>query len=289
MSWRTVYISSQSHLSYKNNFLVIRGEDTKQVHISEINTIIIDSNTSTISTYLLNELVNNKIKVIFCNQKHNPSMEMAPYNNSFESSRIVLAQTKWGESQCDELWQEIVKHKIRYQARVLKKINVETSCKLLEYAEEVEVGDASNREGHAAKVYFNSLFGTGFARDDDSNINSYLNYGYTILLSIFNRLIVSHGYITQIGIHHKGPTNPFNLSCDLMEPFRPIIDNYAIAHKDKEFDIDSKKELVKIINKQIRYMDKVYYLHNAIDMYVINTLSFFETGKLKKEWFEYEE
>lgn len=132
MSWRTVYISSQAHLSYKNNFLVIRGEDTKQVHISEINTIIIDSNTSTISTYLLNELVNNKIKIIFCDEKHNPSMEMVPYNNSFESSRIVLTQTKWAESQCDELWQEIVKHKIRYQARVLKKINVETSCKLLE-------------------------------------------------------------------------------------------------------------------------------------------------------------
>lgn len=85
------------------------------------------------------------------------------------------------------------------------------------YAERVEGADASNREGHAAKVYFGGLFGVGFTRGDGCAINQALNFGYAILLSAFNREIVANGYVTQLGVFHDNMLNPFNLACDLME------------------------------------------------------------------------
>ena len=87
------------------------------------------------------------------------------------------------------------------------------------YLEEITYGDATNREGHAAKVYFNALFGKDFTRTDDLLINTALNYGYSILLSAFNREIVLNGYLTQLGLFHDNMFNRFNLASDLMEPF----------------------------------------------------------------------
>lgn len=281
-------MSSQAHMSFKNNFLVIRTEEIRQIHLSEINTIIIDNNMSTISTYLLNELINNNIKIIFCNSQHNPNMELVPYNYSFESSRIIFKQISWNLDIKKKLWKSIIESKILKQSELLKKNGLDEYIKLEQYSKEVVDDDLTNREGHAAKVYFNSLFGNKFNRDDDNNqINSLLNYGYTIILSVFNRALVSHGYMTQLGIHHKGPTNPFNLSCDLMEPFRTIIDNYAISHRDQELNSNNKIDLINLINKKIVYLGKEYYFHNAVDIYINSVLSCFETGEIKEEWFYY--
>ena len=89
---------------------------------------------------------------------------------------------------------------------------------------QVELLDASNREGHAAKVYFNALFGMDFTRSADISINAALNYGYSLLLSAFNREISANGYLTQLGIYHNNMFNHFNLACDFMEPYRVIVD-----------------------------------------------------------------
>jgi len=288
MSWRIVYISSQAHLSFKNNYLVIRKDDVQQIHLSEISVLLIDNNMSSISVYLLNELIKNKIKVIICNENHNPNIELIPYYCSYETSRMIMKETQWGKDKCSLLWQSIIKYKILYQRNVLNRLNLDIS-KLSEYAENVDLDDSTNREGHAAKVYFNLLFGNDFSRNDDNNINAYLNYGYTILMSSFNRSLSIHGYITQIGIHHKGPTNPFNLSCDLMEPFRPIIDIEAYINKDIEFNKDKKKEIVNILNKRYRYNKKSIYLSELIDSYVSNILSYFDNNEMRNEWFEYSE
>jgi CRISPR-associated endonuclease Cas1 subtype II len=89
----------------------------------------------------------------------------------------------------------------------------------------VVLGDKTNREGHAAKVYFNALFGKDFSRKQLNDINAGLNYGYSIILSMFSREIVKNGCITQIGIKHSNYFNQYNLASDLMEPFRVIIDH----------------------------------------------------------------
>ena len=138
---------------------------------------------------------------------------------------------------------------------------------LFQYMHEVEFGDVTNREGHAAKVYFNALFGKSFTRTEDNPVNAALNYGYSIILSIFNREIVSLGYITQIGLFHDNMFNQFNLASDLMEPFRPLVDSLVIELKPDKFESDEKYSMLKILNTEVIVADKKEVLTNAIKIY----------------------
>ena len=208
MSFRTVVITKQSKISYKNRFLVVKQEnDEKYIHLSEIDTIIVDSISVSISAYLLKELADNKINIIFCDEKHNPFGEVVPYYSKHNTSKMIKEQIKWKVSDKDKIWAEIVKNKIMNQALLLKKTKSSKYKLILSYIDEVVDGDKTNREGHAAKVYFNALFGNDFVRNSDDSINAALNYGYAILLSTINKEIINNGYLTQLGIHHK---NEFN-------------------------------------------------------------------------------
>ena len=207
MSWRTVVITNKCKLSYKNNYLIIRKEDNKMIHLSEVGTIIIDSTLVSITSYLLAELVKRKIKVVFCDERRNPISELIPLYGSHNTSKKILKQVKWDETTKAMIWSKIVKNKIKNQGKVLKKIDAVKANMLFEYVNQVEYNDISNREGHAAKVYFNSLFGKGFIRHDGDEINAALDYGYAILVSTINKEIVSNGCMTQLGIKHK---NEFN-------------------------------------------------------------------------------
>lgn len=273
MSFRTVVIENSSKLSYKNRFLVVKQDnDEKYIHLSEIDTIIVDSISVSISTYLLKELCSNKINIIFCDEKHNPFGELEGYYLSHDSSKKISSQFKWTKERKDMLWSEIVKNKVINQALILSKLNSDKYDLLLSYIDEITAGDKTNREGHAAKVYFNELFGKGFVRNESDNINAALNYGYAILLSTINKEVISNGYITQIGIHHKNEFNEFNLSCDLMEPFRTIIDNFVYYNQDRELDTAYKLDIVNIFNNRYKYDNKNYVLKDAIKIYVKNTL-----------------
>lgn len=273
MSFRTVVISKQSKLSYKNHYLVVKSElDENYIHLSEIDTILIDSISVSISSYLLKEIINNKINIIFCDEKHNPFGELVSYYGSHNTSKKIHKQIKWTNKEKDLLWQIIVKNKIINQALLLRKIDSENYNLLMSYVEEVMSGDKTNREAHAAKVYFNSLFTKKFIRNDSDDINAALNYGYSILLSNFNKEIISNGYLTQLGIHHKSEFNQFNLACDLMEPFRPIIDNFVYYNKSRKFDSSYKMDLVNIFNNYFTYNGKTYTLKDIIKMFTKNTL-----------------
>lgn len=280
MSFRTVVISKQSKLSYKNRFLVVKQEsDEKYIHLSEIDTIIVDSISVSISTYLLKELSDNKINIIFCDEKHNPFGELKSYYLSHNVSKKILLQTKWSQREKNDLWQEIIKNKITNQALQIRKIKSQNYNLLLSYVNEVVSGDKTNREGHSAKVYFNTLFTKKFVRNENDSINAALNYGYAILLSSFNKEIVSNGYLTELGIHHKNEFNPFNLSCDLMEPFRIIIDNFVYHNKERELNTDYKMDIVNILNSKSKYNGKQYTLKDIIKLYTKNVFLYLEQEK----------
>lgn len=273
MSFRTVVITKQSKISYKNRFLVVKQEDNeKYIHLSEIDTVIVDSISVSISSYLLKELADNKINIIFCDEKHNPFGELVPYYSKHNTSKMIKEQIKWKQSEKDKLWAEIVKNKIMNQALLLKKIKSSKYKLVLSYVNEVVDGDKTNREGHAAKVYFNALYGNNFVRNQDDSINAALNYGYAVLLSTINKEIINNGYLTQLGIHHKNEFNEFNLTCDLMEPFRVIIDNFIYYNQERKLDTDYKLDIVNIFNSTFRYQDKKYTLKDIIKMFVKHTL-----------------
>lgn len=276
MSWRTVIISNKCKLSYKNNYLIIRNEEVQMIHLSEVNIIVIDSTQVSITTYLISELAQRKIKVIFCDELRNPTAELIPYYGAHNTSKKVLSQVKWNEKIKDKVWKEIVKCKIYQQHTVLKLLKKADNEKLLKYIEEVKDGDTTNREGHAAKVYFNVLFGNDFSRNIECDTNSALDYGYSILLSTFNKEIVSKGYITQLGINHKNEFNFFNLSCDLMEPFRPIVDAVVYNSIGQVFDKAYKYKLINILNLKIKIDGKEQYVANAIPIYVKSVIDAIE-------------
>lgn len=273
MSFRTVVITRQSKISYKNRFLVVKQEsEEKFIHLSEIDTIIVDAISVSISAYLLKELADNKINIIFCDEKHNPFGELAPYYSRHNTSKQIKEQIAWKKSSKDYLWSKIVENKILNQATLLKKIKSPKYKLLIGYIKEINTGDKTNREGHAAKVYFNELFGKNFSRNDNNSINAALNYGYAVLLSTINKEIISNGYLTQLGIHHKNEFNEFNLTCDIMEPFRVIIDNFVYFNKEREFDSNYKLDIVNIFNNTYKYSGKKYILKDIIKMFVKNTL-----------------
>ncbi len=282
MGWRTIVVTKNCKLSYKNDYLIIRSETLQMIHLSEINLIIIENGMVSITSYLINELINNKIKLMFCDETHNPAGEIVPYYNSFNTSKKVQNQIKWKKTNKDEIWQQIVKHKIHNQAMLLRKLEIDGYNQLLEYEKNVEVGDKTNREGHAAKVYFNLLFGKKFIRGSKDDINISLDYGYSIILSTFNKEIVSKGYITQIGINHKNEYNPFNLSCDLMEPYRPLIDEIVYNNINNEFGKTQKYKLLNVLNRVVTFNNKEQYVSNAIPIYIQSVFNALENIKESK-------
>lgn len=289
MSFRTVVITKQSKISYKNRFLVVKQEsDEKYIHLSEIDTIIVDSISVSISSYLLKELSDNKINIIFCNEKHNPFGELCTYYSRHNTSKQIMKQITWKQNDKDLLWRLIVKNKITNQALLLNKVSSNKYDLLLEFADDVKIGDKSNREGHSAKVYFNELFGKKFIRNNDDQINAALNYGYAVLLSTINKEIILNGYLTQLGIHHKNEFNEFNLSCDLMEPFRIVIDNFVYYNQNRNFEKEYKLDLVNLFNSKFIYNNKKYTLKDIIRMYVKNTLDIFDNIENYKGFIYYE-
>ena len=267
MSWRTVVVSSNAKLDYQIGYMVVRGEKTTKIHLNEIGMLIVESTAVSMTSYLLSELMKNKIKVVFCDEKRNPCSELVSYYGSHDTSSKIRKQIEWTKDDKDHIWTEIVSEKIKQQALMLQRYQKEEANMLFEYMEEVEFGDITNREGHAAKVYFNTLFGKKFTRTDENPINAALNYGYGIILSIFNRDIVSSGYLTQIGLFHDNMFNQFNLSSDLMEPFRPLVDQLVVELKPEKFETEEKRKMLELLNKEVEICGKMEVVTNAIKIY----------------------
>ncbi len=268
MSWRVVMVSKPSKLDYSLGYMVVRDvESTIKVHLSEISVLIIENTRCSVTTALLSRLIEEKIKVIFCDEKRNPISELTAYYGSHDCSQKLKNQLKWSVEIKQQIWTLIVEEKIRNQSSLLQFYNL-SQCELLDrYIDELEFNDSTNREGHAAKVYFNALFGMGFTRNSEDPINAALNYGYSIILSVFNREIVSNGYLTQLGLFHDNMFNQYNLSCDLMEPYRPIVDSVVKANDIKNFTREEKITIIKILNKEIEIDGKINTLLNSVKIY----------------------
>ncbi len=267
MSWRVVVISKRAKLDYQLGYLVVRNESVTKIHLGEISTLLIESTAVSITTSLLAELTKKKIKVIFCDEKRNPSSELVGYYGSHDTSSKVRNQIQWSRNSKDTVWTEIVTEKIRKQKKLLEYQGKEESKLLDSYLQEIKWNDETNREGHAAKVYFNALFGLDFTRTTDCSVNSALNYGYSIILSACTREITANGYITQLGLFHDNMFNQFNLASDLMEPFRVLVDKEVLEMKFEEFEVDEKRRLVNILNHEVVSDGKVQYVNNAVKIY----------------------
>lgn len=268
MGWRTVVISKRAKLDLKMNYLVIRIDlQSERVYIEEIQVLMIASTAVSMTAALLNRLIQEKVKVIICDEKYNPAGEIMPLYGSHNTSLRCREQVNWPKIIQEKIWTELLREKIHNQAKLLKREGKEEYKLLESYVDTLQLNDESSREGHAAKVYFNALFGNLFCRDDNSNINAALDYGYAILLSSINRELVAMGYLTQFGIGHCNQFNPFNFSSDLIEPLRGVVDQVVVTMQHDNFTKEEKLLLVDLLNKEVRIDGTTQFLSTAIRIY----------------------
>lgn len=269
MGWRTVVINKHSKLSYKNNHLIFKAVDQQEmIHLSEIDVLLLETADITVTTMLLNRLIDFNVLVLFCDSNRLPIAKLLPFYARHDSSLQLKKQVEWQDDKKSDVWTEIISQKILNQAKFLEdKTFLEKSASILLLHSELEPMDLTNREGHAARIYFNTLFGNDFKRESDDPINAGLNYGYTILLSIVARELVQTGCMTQFGLKHINQFNDFNLASDLMEPFRPIIDEIIYQNRHDSFKV-MKRSIFEIFNNLYQYDGKQMYLTNIISDYI---------------------
>lgn len=285
MSWRTVYITQCERISlYLDSLLVIKEGIEYKIPLKDIGSIIVEDYKATFTLKILNKFVEYNILLITCDEQHNPYAVLKPIGNHSRQYKMVMNQMKWEELEKEILWQEIIKQKLRNQREILKilKRDKDVIEKMTRYIEEVEIGDRGNREGIGAGIYFRELFGDEFRRKvGESVCNSALNYGYTILTSKMSRVISGRGLLPYVGVHHRNEYNQFNLSCDLVEVFRPIVDYYIAEHlKVKDyFSREDRVQLINILNAKIKYLGKNEFVGNGMERFLDSVTNYFETGE----------
>lgn len=283
MSWRVVAVTGNAKVDYKMDYLVVRMlEEVRRVHVSEIGVLILESTSISITAYALSELIARKVKIIFCDKQRNPQSELLPLSGSHDSTEKIRRQMAWPVDTKQAVWTEIIREKIKNQRAVLIKWNRPQAELLSQYLLELKFGDESNREGHAAKVYFNALFGNDFYRDQNVPINAALNYGYSLLLSAVNREISAAGYLTQLGIFHDNTYNAFNLGCDLMEPLRPIVDHAVMKMQPQVFEKEEKRTLVQLLHTDVSYDGRKQVLLYALRLYCAGIFRSLNTGEMEQ-------
>ena len=276
-----VVVSSNAKVDYKMDYITVRTlEETRRVHISEIGVLMLESTAISITAYALCELLAHKVKVIFCDHQRNPYRELLPSSGSHDSTAKIRQQMEWTQAAKDAVWTEIIRAKILGQRDVLLRWQRPQAQLLTGYLGQIQLGDASNREGHAAKVYFNALFGKEFSRALDTPENAALNYGYGLILSAINREIAAAGYLTQLGVFHDNVYNAFNLGCDLMEPLRPLIDNEVMNLRPETFEKEHKHALIRLLQAQVRLDGKQHVLLYALRLYCASVFRALQSGKI---------
>ena len=292
MGWKIIDIESNSQVKlFLNNLIIFKEFKKITIPLCDVDVVVFDNIKTTVTIKLINQLTKNNILTIICNEKHLPTSLIIPQIGNFNSLKILEKQINWNVKYKHLKWKEIITHKILNQVEILKHFKLKFNNDFFnEILLEIKPFDISNREGHAAKVYWHTLYGKEFNRNEDNDINYMLNYGYSILYSYFSRSIIKKGLDPRISIFHKSFDNYFALSSDLMEEFRPLIDWYVYKvnqSKEKILIIDVKTNILKLFNKKCMVIDKKYFIPQAIDIYIDNLVNEREIPKVNFLYDEY--
>lgn len=270
---------------YLDNLVVEKEGNEIRILISDIKCLIVDNNKANLSTQLINALTDNNVSVVICNLSHLPSTLLLPLSGNYASSGVISKQIMWDSSLKSKLHKEIVKGKIQSQIEILLKNDksMKVISKLRNFMEEVTIGDETNREGLAAKVYFKEMFGKDFIRFEEDIINAGLNYGYAIFRSLISSIIVSKGLLLSLGIFHKGSQNSYNLADDIIEVYRPLVDDYVFNNMLNEEILTSKNKegLIRLMDKKIEYNDQLQTITNSIELYVESIIRCFDEKSIE--------
>lgn len=255
---KTLFFGNPAYLSVKNSQLVIKltEQETQQevvrtVPIEDIGVVVLEDRQITITNVALDALLQNNCAVITCDEKHIPAGMLLPLEGNTIQSERFANQIDASLPLKKQLWQQTIQAKIRNQASVLKRLSgVEVGC-MLAWANDVKSGDSDNLEGRAAAYYWKNIFPSlpGFTRDREGEVpNNILNYGYAIVRAVIARALVASGLLPTLGIHHHNRYNAYCLADDIMEPYRPYVDEMVINIMRGDIDYG---ELTPELKKQL--------------------------------------
>jgi CRISPR-associated protein Cas1 len=253
---RTLYFGNPAYLSTHLDQLVIKLPDTddkKTIPIEDTGLVILDHQQITISQSLMAKLLENNIALITCDTSHHPTGLMLNLDGHTLQSQKFKEQLSASKPLLKQLWQQTIVTKIENQANLLASQNIEVG-NMKRWMQDVKSGDTSNREARAAVFYWSKLFKQlpDFTRDRYGDApNNLLNYGYAILRAIVARSLVGSGLLPTLGIFHKNQYNAYCLADDIMEPYRPFVDQLVLKIIDnneyfEELNPSLKKELLQI-------------------------------------------
>lgn len=271
---RTLFFSNAVCLTLKYKQLVIFNKDTQEetsVPIEDIGFVVIENNLVYVSIPVINELAANNAAVIFCNDKHLPFTMNLPLDCNTIQNQVFSVQIGASLPTKKKCWKQIIEHKITNQAKVLEKFNF-NAIQIYECARNVKSGDSTNRESVAARIYWDSLISTDWVRDRFGVYpNNFLNYGYAILRAATARSLVGSGLLPTLGIHHHNKYDAYALANDLMEAYRPFVDDEVITYTRenpdiREITVDFKKIILQILTRDVDMGNMVRPLMVALSM-----------------------
>lgn len=281
MGYRVIFLTNPARLYVKNQQLVIDNGDVFKVPLEDIECIAIDSMQITMNSYLLSRLSEYAITLYVTDKTHHPCGTFLPLLRHSRHLSVLKNQLEMTLPNKKKLWKQIVCQKIENQATILKLCGIDEWKSIDVLKSMVKSGDPDNMEAVAASKYFKLLFGKNYTRTQDNFINPKLNYGYSILRSTISKYLVVYGYEPSLGIFHKSNLNSFNLSDDIIEPFRPIVDLYVkkFALED-EIDTHTKASLANLLNCDLIIDNKLFACAKAIEL-TIKSLSSWYNDKNK--------
>ena len=286
---KTLLIENKSSISSKNLQLIIKSETREgTIPIEEIGFLVLDHPEIYISMPAMNLLIENNSAVIVCNKNHLPNGQFLNLNSHHIQQEIFKNQIEASLPLKKQLWQQTIIEKITNQGILLQKITGQKNT--LDFlASKVLSGDSSNMEGVAASQYWKSFFETtdiAFKRERFGDYpNNFLNYGYAILRAATARALSGSGLLNTLGIHHKSKYNAFALADDIMEPFRPLVDEkvFEIIKQYEEQDLNTKikADLLQILTRTVYFEDEKSPLMVALQK-TASSLQQCYTGERKK-------
>lgn len=272
MSFRQVLVTDTKYISVKNSLLEFtKEENVVRVPIEDIAIVILDNLDLTISINAINKCMEQNVMLVVCNSKHLPNGIIMPFSGHYRQLEMTYKQLDFKTVKKQNIWREMIVQKIKNQARVNLLCDLEEGYEqLMKLSKEVERNDKSNREAVAAKYFFSQMYGSEFIRFKEDKINSCLNYGYAILVSSITRELISYGIDPKFGIWHSSKSNALNLSYDIVEVFRPIVDYYVKSNYElvnEELTPNNKRGLLSLLNARVKVGTEKMRLQNAIEKY----------------------
>lgn len=280
MTWRSLLISNPARLSLQQNHLLIQQDEAIPIPLEDIAVIVIESREVVLTAPLLSALAQYGVTLLTCDEQFLPCGQWLPFAQYHRSLKILKHQLAMTLPQKKQLWQQIVKQKIRNQAWLLDYSGHDIAAgRLNALADSVKSGDKNFAESQAAALYFRVLFGGCFTRSSGNSINACLNYGYSIVRSAVARSLVQYGFLPSLGLQHRNELNAFNLADDFIEPYRPLVDLLVWESRLADNLQDTltpqiKQKLVSLLHCQIKLDGRNYTLLAAID----RTVQSFQTA-----------